>query len=378
MVTVEEIRNFLAEEARPLRTLLNDDMRVVTLKDVISNKLNEDFVLVGMLYRITHVRHDSQVVELTPYAKRQKVGHGSYNRIFQFGGTDGSVFCCIFKDEATARIASMTCKERIGIGQWFAFVEPKFDKGATLKTDQPVLECPEQMLTLNDRFVNVIPNRPAVPPQEAKEERFFFYHNYDVALAGVALRGKGDVYKPACGGYLCDRSGDFKMNSACGCFDIPTAGKISSVVLEYRVVLDLPELDGGINSERSWRTTMAFVDAPETLGLMQPFERIQKRTQLRRAIKNCCNYIKTHGKFTVAGTMMRGEIVDQSDTNSRVASGHPTYHLCYLMPSNLDLLDTPEFTRLKYRNVDEVTGMNAEGETADNALEIGEGNSELN
>ena len=271
MLTIQQILKNVTKEAKVTANgCLGKESKVVSLQDILTNDLTEDYVVIGILYRITHARHDSNSDSERQFVyKRQK---RLYNRIFMFGGLDGQVFCFVYENENIARTAMDFCRERIGIGQPFAFLEPKFIPRSILKIDQPCLETTAPFITLEDGVIASLPNVICKLPSSPKEERFFHYAGVQVSFHSVELRGKGDIKKPSCGGYLCDRTQPYKVTHACGCFDI--SEKLSSVVLEYSLKVQLPGLgEGSINFERSLRTTNLFVVSPQSLGILNADER---------------------------------------------------------------------------------------------------------
>ena len=68
------------------------------------------------------------------------------------------------------RQSMLTCRERIGIGQPFAFLEPKVIPHSILKIDQPCLEPTVPFITLEDGVIeslsNAICKLPSSPNQE--------------------------------------------------------------------------------------------------------------------------------------------------------------------------------------------------------------------
>ena len=73
--------------------------------------------------------------------------------------------------------------------------------------------------------------------------------------------------------------------------------------------------------------------------------------KLRQAVKKCCDYINKHGGFTINGTVTLGKVFDSSDNNVKVAAGHCTFHISYVMPSLLKIVADVSYTHLKYKYV---------------------------
>jgi hypothetical protein len=263
---------------------------------------------------------------------------------------DGQVFCFVYENENIARTAMDFCRERIGIGQPFAFLEPKVIPRSILKIDQPCLETTVPFITLEDGVIESLPNVICKLPSSPKEERFFHDVGVEVSFHSVELRGKGDIKKPSCGGYLCDRTQPYKVTHACDCFDI--SEKLSSIVLEYSLKVQLPGLgEGSINFEHYLRTTNLFVVSPQSLGILNADERFGEVKKLRKAVKKCCDYINKHGGFTINGTVTLGKVFDSSDNNVKVAAKHCTFHISYVMPSSLKMVADVSYTCLKYKYV---------------------------
>jgi hypothetical protein len=100
------------------------------------------------------------------------------------------------------------------------------------------LETIVPFITLDDGVIESLSNVICKLPSSPKEELFFHYSGVEVSFHSVELRG--DIKKPSCGGYLCDRTQPYKVTHTCGCIDI--SEKQSSVVLQYSLKVQLPGL----------------------------------------------------------------------------------------------------------------------------------------
>jgi len=81
---------------------------------------------------------------------------------------------------------------------------------------------------------------------------------------------------------------------------------------------------------------------------MKGGNRIVKLKEMRVAVALACEYINKHGGFTIAGTVSKGMRKDLSDPSSLVLSDESTYNLCFLMPSNMELMNQKEFQTKQY------------------------------
>jgi hypothetical protein len=174
---------------------------------------------------------------------------------------------------------------------------------------------------------------------------FFLLRNLKLRWVGVDIRGKGDVFLPSCTSFLCDRKEPLRTNHACGCFSHLAKGNLSRVVLEGTIICD----EFTARKDRSYRTTRMFVRLPDSMGILQQAERLAHTTNIRKSIKKCYDFINSHGGFTVCGSITRGEMQDSSETQTaKVASERVSDHVCYSQPTQLRIILTNEYKRLKF------------------------------
>ena len=120
--------------------------------------------------------------------------------------------------------------------------------------------------------------------------------------------------------------------------------KVSPIVLEYSADFVNKEKAISLSYLRSFRMTSLFIKNANTVGLnMKGANRIVKLKEMRAAVRNCWEYINEHGGFTIAGTVSKGMRKDLSDPTVYVLSDESTYNICFLMPTNMGLLDTDDF-----------------------------------
>jgi hypothetical protein len=222
-------------------------------------------------------------------------------------------------------------------------------KDQTLRKDMPVLDVSNSLIPLTENLPTVLPVIPIREPNQSGEATFFLLQNHRIALYGCEIRGTGDVNPPSCSGFACDRKDPEKPAHACGCFRNMNIGKVSPIVLEYSARFANEDKAISLNYLRSFRTTCLFIKNANTVGLnMKGGNRMVKLKETRAAIVACCEYINEHGGFTIAGTVSKGMRKDLSDTNVLVLSDIPTYNLCFLMPTNMGLLNHDTFQTIQY------------------------------
>jgi hypothetical protein len=126
-------------------------------------------------------------------------------------------------------------------------------------------------------------------------------------------------------------------------------GKVSPIVLEYSVTFNDNDKVISLSYLRSFRTTCLFIKNANTVGLnMKGGNRIVKLKEMRVAVADCCEHINEHGGFTIAGTVSKGMRKDLSDPSVLVLSDDSTYNLCFLMPTNMELLVDEEYQAKQY------------------------------
>jgi hypothetical protein len=341
-MNINNIKTKVVKEAQYIaKHYLKDDTKIATIDEIVAETYEENYVLVCVMHRMVHKDHQKQEDGGNPYKKQKK----NYNRIYQFGDKTGQVCCIITEEQSIARALNNFLVDAPAIGQSFLLIEPTPGTGQTLRQDMPVLDVALPMLPLNDEFMENFPVVVPTPPSLANETTFFLLHNLKLRWVAVDMRGKGDVFLPSCTSFLCDRKEPLRTNHACGCFSHSAKGNLSPVVLEVTIICD----EFTARKDRSYRTTRMFVRLPDSIGILQQAERLAHTTNIRKSVKKCYDFINSHGGFTVCESITRGEIQDSSETQAaKVASERVTYHVCYSQPTQLHILDTNEYKRLKF------------------------------
>ena len=239
------------------------------------------------------------------------------------------------------------------VGRAFALYEPKINSGHILRLDMPIIRCNDALMPLENSIYSMVRNIPISPPTQGNETTFFHLNSMMLRFTSVHLIGKGDGEPPSCAGFFCDQKEPLKMNHSCGCFSHAAQGNLSSVVLETDLISDLSEDETKwfkIDSNRSFLMTTMFIISPESIGILQQQLRISEMHKIRKAVKECFEYINIGGGgFTVSGIITRGEAHDASDPTQLIFSENVTYHATYIQPTNLEILKQETFVRLKYQ-----------------------------
>jgi hypothetical protein len=339
--------------------------KLASIEDVKRKRYADEYVTIGILYRMLHYRHDQTNETEERYPSSNKKQKKDYNRIFMFGDTQGKVFCIICQTDSHSSTLMAHCKELIGIGTPFVVVEPHINHNSMLKVDMATITTGLPIIPMDHSFVTRFPIHRVTPPSLEKEETYFVCHNQKLTIASVYPEGKADMYKLSCSGKLCDRKMIGGKNQTCGCFN--SSDNWSSFVLQYSVQYAgdtfAPEdfcedCGGGIgriaascNDERSLRTTELFMKDGDKLGPLQRADRLALARDIRKSVKKCVDYINANGGFTIVGTAMVGVRIDENEaagTRRTVMSEHPTFHAAYVMPTDSKLPDREDYKKLKY------------------------------
>lgn len=351
MINTASILQGLIKEALPLAAhyIKDGETDLASIEDIVSEKYEENYILVCVLYKLVHKDHDKQDEGGNPYSKKQKKG---YNRIYQFGDGTGQTCCVMCENQENARTFMNLMVDVPAVGQCFVLIEPTAKIGQALRQDMPVLDVSTTFLPLKDEFMQLFPTVVPKPPTLANETTFFILHGVKLRWVQTELRGKGDVQPASCPSFLCDRQEPLRINHACGCFSHSTKGNFSPVVLEGTIISDDSKNEENkrfsVKNDRSYRTTCMFITRPDSIGILQKLDRLKLTTDLRASVKKCYEYINGHGGFTLCGTITRGEVQDASDENVMVASEKITYHVCYSQPTQLKLLHDIGYRKLKF------------------------------
>jgi hypothetical protein len=327
----------------------------------------EDYVLVGVLYKITHCRHDLKDKDSSggggtyggnaTYDRNKRVRR-EYDRMFMFadvgGGTTlSTTFCYIANtaEEGRNLLTYLQTESHIGIGRVFVVLNPAVVKRSRVKEQMVTIECNAPLIPLSTNFNQLLPIHKMKKPATHSCDNFFCYQNQKIMIDRPEMITNYVNRRPSCGGCLCDRKSYYQANEACGCFSIGNSN-IYPVVLEYSIymdVLELTEMDYTIEKERSLRTTKLFVNGLANVGAVN-FSTMTKETRkLKSSINNCVDYINQHGGFTIMGTIALGRTRDPNNPGVLVDSDVPTYHVCYLFPTNQkEIIDEQEYQHMMY------------------------------
>ena len=351
MPTIQQVKQWVPLVNRPgIYCCLDNNTKILSIEELLMDTApKENYVVIGTMFDICHANRDrdEDTVNKNGYPTSKKVKK-NYNRIYEFGNTDGTTFCIICETESKGK-AILANWQGICIGQNFLLFEPKQVKDQTLRKDMPVLDVSNALVPLMDKVPTLLPPIPIREPNQSGEATFFLLQKQRVMLSSCEIRGAGDIAPPSCSGYACDRKDEEKPSHACGCFRNMNIGRVSPIVLEYSA--DFVEKDKVISLSylRSFRTTSLFIKNANTVGLnMKGGNRIVKLKEIRAAVATCCEHINEHGGFTIGGTVSKGMRKDLSDPSSLVLSDESTYNLCFLMPTKMELLTEEEFVTKQY------------------------------
>jgi hypothetical protein len=351
MLTIQQVKDWVPLVNRPwIYSCLDANTKILTLEELLMDTApKENYVVLGTMFDICHANRDrdEDTVNKNGYPMSKKVKK-NYNRIYEFGNTDGTTFC-ITCDSETKGKAILAFWNGICIGQTFLLFEPKQVKDQTLRRDMPVLDVSNPLIPLENNVPTLSHAIPIREPNQSGEATFFLLQKQRVMFSGCEIRGAGDIAPPSCSGYACDRKDEEKPSHACGCFRNMNIGKVSPIVLEYSVAFNDNDKMISLSYLRSFRTTCLFIKNANTVGLnMKGGNRIVKLKEMRGAVADCCEHINEHGGFTIAGTVSKGMRKDLSDPSVLVLSDDSTYNLCFLMPTNMELLVDEEYQAKQY------------------------------
>ena len=133
----------------------------------------ENYIVLGTMFDICHANRDrdEDTVNKNGYPTSKKVKK-NYNRIYEFGNTDGTTFCIICESETKGK-AILAFWQGICIGQNFLLFEPKQVKDQTLRKDMPVLDVSNPLVPLMDNVPTLLPAIPIREPNQSGEATFF-------------------------------------------------------------------------------------------------------------------------------------------------------------------------------------------------------------
>ena len=360
MINIKDCIEHMTKKNNDMASFIQETTEIVNVERLLNDKTLEDYVVIGILFGITHhhKNDDDDNMSKSPYGQRKRPKK-NYNRIFYFGGLNGTTFCHISESERSSLILLNILDNEVAVGTPFLIYEPTTKKyNDTLKLNQLEILTKYPFIPMSCEIYNKIPDIQPNPSKQIGEQTMFLLKEQMIRLYRCLLIGVQNAEPPSCQGRLCDRKMiTTKTNVSCGCFVKKDTSK--PVVLEFSVgdweVATTHECE---IKERSYRTTKLFVRHPDKLGSSKYF--IAGGTELQRlrsSIRNTVNKInEDFGGFTIIGTMSRGSLRDISDQTEETPAPHPTTRLCYLMPTNLSCTTNPQLVALKYdlRNIIDV------------------------
>jgi len=371
-----------------------DTTTVCTVKDIETNRFDDDCVVIGVLYKILHFKHDAkEAQERNTFAKKPR---REYDRILEFGALDGQTFCVLFPSSQAGATAFKLNGEVIGVGRAYMLVNPTIKPRSTLKGGTKILKISEQLLPLQQSFIPLIPNINYADPTSGKDS-FFVKHNLtDVHIPrkSILILGKHGVEQACCSGYLCDRQKAGGTGLGCGCFDFSGRIEEAPTVMYYDFnsrsanIGDL-HLEGWIKGVRSLRSLQLFTSGCEGLGGRGQGERLVEQRFSKAAVVNCVTHVNQQaGGFTIMGYATLGKITDYSNPHEKVDSTTPTVRLTYLFPTNVTIPSTDQFKALMHtygdrpaapnhqHAVNDAAGQQADGAAAARAVQVAPRNSQ--
>lgn len=357
-ISVQDLRRYIVEESKFLRRQLPNETQILTLKDLLEDNFNrnEQYVLVGTLYRINHHRRglrEGQDDSRYDRNRRGRKANREYDRMFMFISLDGQVFCYIAGMAVIGRQVMSRCRNNmIGVGATFVLVGPSLEGRNFLGNDTCIVKTMHPLIPLKPSFAGLLPTLQMVDSEKVGHESGFCFHKVKLTLGDVVLITKYNTEKASCQGCLCDRKMPFDSNLACGCFDIANNQKVPPVVLQYTVEgKNTKKIPKAVVGERSLRSTLLFIENVATLGLLSYETLLEEHFFIRSAVKSCVDYINESGGFTVIGIVVKGGVPDASAgaSGTRLSADSDTIHISYLYPTRTDIPQSQEYMDLKYK-----------------------------
>lgn len=362
---VPDLYHYCMTSAERVRGLLADPKLQICSVNQISEMqydITENYALVGVLYNITHWRHDFKDNQASggtyggSQFDRNRKAKREYDRMFMFADVGakikGTTFCYIADSAAEARslFSYMQTESHIGIGRAFVVMNPVIVRRSRVKELMATIQFNLPLIPLSTRFNHKWPVYRMTKPSTHSCDNVFCYHNQVLKIIRHEVISNFGNKRPSCGGALCDRKKDYQTNEACGCFSIGQSN-IHPVVLEYSIymkIVELADMNYVIDRERSLRTTKLFISGLANIGAVDFSTMIEENNKLKVAINRCVEYINRNGGFTIMGTVSLGRTRDPNNAAVMIDSDVPTYHVCYLFPSNQDVICRSEYDAMMY------------------------------
>jgi hypothetical protein len=179
---------------------------------------------------------------------------------------------------------------------------------------------------------------PSIPDQDT----FVGFH---VQETSVTLQNILSV-DTSCNGTFCDRLQP-KMKP-CGCYQNNKREYGANHVFKLTVRFDspVPGNDEIVAPCSSLRLTQLLFKAtlPPTMSRNTHIE--PKLDEIRDLFREVANYINQNGGWSISG-WLRPATTQEVGTSEEVYSETYGFHICYIHPANLELLDTAEFQELQ-------------------------------
>lgn len=349
-ITVKVLHQHCVEDAKRFFTIpalkkakiakYND---IGKMKTTDGRRLNEAFFVIGVLYRITHVKHDAAEIKESYSNKKPK---RDYNRMLFFGTPCGDTFSVILQNTQASNSALRYCRNnKICVGRPFALYEPKKREGNGVKQDQRTLILTAPLIPLSLTFVKYLPTVTPPRPMEG-EELFFVMRSRQLdeiklpRISGAKLKSKYTMDKACCNGYLCDRQTVFQTNQHCGCLQVDR--NVSGIVMEYDVEFcddaeNEEEKFQFVQGQRSLRTTQIFVSSLEDGNMSTNTSEMERDLSLRESVDDMVQFVEDNGGFTMMGYKSVGGVNSGIDGAPKNDSEMVTYHVVYLYPTKTSL-----------------------------------------
>jgi hypothetical protein len=117
----------LIQEAKPIgeHHIHKDATKIATIDEVLSERCEENCILVCVLCKLVHKDHDKQEDGANPYKKQKK----GCNRIFQFGDGTGQTCCIISENQEHAKTLMNLVVGVAAVGECVVLIEPTVKAG---------------------------------------------------------------------------------------------------------------------------------------------------------------------------------------------------------------------------------------------------------
>jgi hypothetical protein len=197
----EDLYHFCMMSAEPLREVLaNKKLQILSVTQLIDRDYNrrEDYVLVGVLYKITpHCQHDLKDKDSSggggtyggnaTYDRNKRVRR-ECNRMFADvgGGTALSTTFCYIANTAKEGRNLLTyllqTESHIGIERVFVVLNPAVMKRSRVKDQMVTIECNAPLIPLSTNLNQLLPIHKMKKPATHSCDNFFCYQNQKIMI----------------------------------------------------------------------------------------------------------------------------------------------------------------------------------------------------